>query len=50
LRLLDSAMSHGIQLGIEAFTLAYASEEPMEGMRAFKDKRQPSWLPRQSYL
>jgi enoyl-CoA hydratase len=43
---LDSTMSHSIQLGIEAFTQAYTSDEPMEGMQAFKDKRRPSWLPR----
>jgi enoyl-CoA hydratase len=43
---MDSTMSHSIQLGIEAFTQAYTSEEPMEGMRAFKDKRRPNWPPR----
>jgi enoyl-CoA hydratase/carnithine racemase len=40
---MDSTMSHAFQLGIEAFTHAYRSDEPKEGMKAFLEKRKPSW-------
>jgi hypothetical protein len=30
-------MSDSVQLGIEAFTQAYGSDEPTEGMQAFKE-------------
>jgi enoyl-CoA hydratase/carnithine racemase len=40
---MDSTMNDSIQLGIEAFTQAYTSDEPAEGMRAFKEKRPPRW-------
>lgn len=42
---MDSTMSHAFQLGIEAFAHAYRSEEPKEGMRAFQEKRKPTWAP-----
>ncbi len=40
---LDSTMNDSIRPGIEAFTQAYTSDEPAEGMRAFKEKRPPRW-------
>jgi enoyl-CoA hydratase len=42
---MDSTLSHSIRLGIDAFTRAYTSEEPREGMRAFQNKRRPHWSP-----
>jgi enoyl-CoA hydratase len=40
---MDSTMGRSFRLGIDAFSRAYTSEEPREGMRAFSEKRRPHW-------
>jgi enoyl-CoA hydratase len=41
---MEATLSQNIALGIEAFAEAFQTEEPREGMRAFQEKRHPSWM------
>jgi len=40
---MDSTMSRSFALGIDAFSQAYTSEEPREGMQAFSEMCWPNW-------
>ncbi len=42
-RWLDLSLSQSIQAGIQAFRDCYQTDEPREGMKAFLDKRPPSF-------
>ena len=39
----DADIATGCRYEIEAFAVTFASEDRVEGLRAFLDKRPPSW-------